>query len=50
MMKENPKLEVSEVVRELTLFYSGDTTIELLEARSSEIIKYSYVIHECACK
>ena len=47
-MKENPNLQVSEVVRELTLFYSGDTTIDLLEARSREILKYSYVIHECA--
>lgn len=47
LMKADPTLEVSEVVRERTLFYSGDTTIGLLEANASEILQYRYVIHEC---
>ena len=47
LMRANPGLEVSEAVKEPTLFYSGDTTIGLLEARSSEILAYRYIIHEC---
>lgn len=47
LMKENPRLEVSETYKERTLFYSGDATIELLEKRASEILQYRHVIHEC---
>lgn len=47
LMKAEPSLQVSETFKERTLFYSGDATIELLEARASEILQYSYVIHEC---
>ena len=47
LMKANPGLEVKEDFKERTLFYSGDTTIELLEKRAPEILEYRYVIHEC---
>ena len=47
LMKENPELEVSETYKERTLFYSGDATIELLQARTPDILQYRYVIHEC---
>ena len=47
LMRADPTLEVSEEVRERALFYSGDTTIALLEARAEAILQYRYVIHEC---
>ena len=47
LMKEDPTLIVSEEVKERTLFYSGDATIGLLEAKADVILQYRYVIHEC---
>lgn len=47
LLREKPDLVVSEYVRDRILFYSGDTTIDLLERNASEVLQYRYIIHEC---
>ena len=46
LMRQQPGLQVSELVQERMLFYSGDTTIDLLRERAEEILPYPYIIHE----
>lgn len=47
LLRNQPDLVVTEEIRDRILFYSGDTTIDLLEHYASEVLKYRYVIHEC---
>jgi len=47
LLKEQPDLEVTMTVREHLLFYSGDTTIGLLEKYGDDVLRYQYIIHEC---
>lgn len=46
LLRASPGLEVTHAVRERLIFYSGDTTIELLHTRAEEVLAYPYIIHE----
>jgi len=47
LRESNNTIEITESYKEGVLFYSGDTTIELLRSRWKEILpKYKHVIHE----
>lgn len=47
LLREQPDLQVTTYVRDRLLFYSGDTSIGLLQTNSEQILKYKYIIHEC---
>ena len=47
LMRRDPSLEVTRRVKDRILFYSGDTTIGLLERASDDILRYRYIVHEC---
>lgn len=47
LVRASPGLEVSEKIKERLLFYSGDTTIGLLERSAEEVLQYRHVVHEC---
>eukprot|EP00965_Chrysotila_dentata_P208829 6184930-Pleurochrysis_carterae.AAC.3 len=48
LLKESPGIELTEIVNERLLFYTGDTTIELLEQHAAHILSYKYIVHECS--
>jgi len=47
LLREDKSVAITEAYDEGLLFFSGDTTIELLRGRHTEILpKYRFVIHE----